>query len=343
MSSPSRAAGESASRPCTLKLVEVIEHPMRADATLCVALLMALVAGALMLTMRGSLIGRHLVAVYCQSTDAGRQRCEAPVLVGLMPNSTVSWSVKASTGLTLNASSWTTHEVQTALDLRHCSLRRFTQAEAQQCLAGRPIVAIGDSLTRYQYLSLVNFLDTGVWRDTASTTRSRNLTYLHAGHHDYGPYYAGKCGRCRCVNTLDALFLMRFFSCVAALSGPQYFGDRMSCDCYRTRTKFIAENHFYKGSCGVSASFYYYSGARLDEQDWPLSVVRAFFQAFLTTKLCAWNAGYPKPPMIEQLQGHFGFPPFSNKTQCTPGECNAPADWSMSLEEALQRVRVCCM
>ena len=40
-----------------------------------------------------------------------------------------------------------------------CRLKRYTAQEASQCLAGKSVLFIGDSLTRYQYLSLVYFLE----------------------------------------------------------------------------------------------------------------------------------------------------------------------------------------
>lgn len=49
------------------------------------------------------------------------------------------------------------------LSVRGCSLRRMGHAEAKQCLAGKRLVFIGDSVTRYQYLTLLHFLDRGRW------------------------------------------------------------------------------------------------------------------------------------------------------------------------------------
>jgi GDSL/SGNH-like Acyl-Esterase family found in Pmr5 and Cas1p len=48
---------------------------------------------------------------------------------------------------------------------RTCSLRRFEgdQAGALSLLKGKHLVLVGDSITRYQYLSLVTLLETGIY------------------------------------------------------------------------------------------------------------------------------------------------------------------------------------
>jgi GDSL/SGNH-like Acyl-Esterase family found in Pmr5 and Cas1p len=50
-------------------------------------------------------------------------------------------------------------------DSRNCSLRRFEgdQAGALSLLKGKHLVLVGDSITRYQYLSLVTLLETGIY------------------------------------------------------------------------------------------------------------------------------------------------------------------------------------
>ena len=54
------------------------------------------------------------------------------------------------------------------LRVRGLALHRFSSAEAAQCLAAanHSLVFVGDSVTRYQYISLVKFLDDGTWPDT---------------------------------------------------------------------------------------------------------------------------------------------------------------------------------
>jgi hypothetical protein len=48
-------------------------------------------------------------------------------------------------------------------DLDRCRLKRFTHAEALSCLKNKPMVWIGDSITRYQYMAMAFFLHFGRW------------------------------------------------------------------------------------------------------------------------------------------------------------------------------------
>lgn len=47
--------------------------------------------------------------------------------------------------------------------------------------------------------------------------------------------------------------------------------------------------------------------------------------------------GFPLKP----LTGLWGFPPFSNATQCAPGECGADPDWELPLDEGIAKVSSC--
>ena len=60
-----------------------------------------------------------------------------------------------------------------------CQLKRYTSQEAKQCLAGKKLLFIGDSLTRYTYLSLAYFLEHDKWLDPFNryqTCKIRNLS-----------------------------------------------------------------------------------------------------------------------------------------------------------------------
>ena len=50
-----------------------------------------------------------------------------------------------------------------AFSLDGCVLRSPAHADVRRCLASRPLLFLGTSVTRYQYLSLVHFLERGEW------------------------------------------------------------------------------------------------------------------------------------------------------------------------------------
>ncbi len=58
-------------------------------------------------------------------------------------------------------------------ELETCVLKRFTAEEARVCLSDRPMLFVGDSVMRYQYVSLVYFLHTGEWPARRDGMRER--------------------------------------------------------------------------------------------------------------------------------------------------------------------------
>ena len=50
-------------------------------------------------------------------------------------------------------------------NLRRCELHDFSAVEARECLRNTHVQFIGDSLTRYQYLSFVHLLENGSYAD----------------------------------------------------------------------------------------------------------------------------------------------------------------------------------
>jgi hypothetical protein len=112
---------------------------------------------------------------------------------GLQANSSVAWQVLATTQLAPNGSAWETAAARTRLELRHCALRRFTPAEARKCLAGRPLVVIGDSLSRYQYMSLIYFLEFGAYPNSSpDTAQLPSVVYQPHGSKNMNAYYNGE-------------------------------------------------------------------------------------------------------------------------------------------------------
>lgn len=90
--------------------------------------------------------------------------CTPDDLQGLLANGSVHWRSppppRRQAGLWRAPALPSTHP---QLYLDRCSLRRFTAPEARRCLAAKPLIMIGDSVTRYQFLSLITWLDSGRW------------------------------------------------------------------------------------------------------------------------------------------------------------------------------------
>jgi hypothetical protein len=53
-----------------------------------------------------------------------------------------------------------------------CGIKRFHHADTVSCLRNKHVLFVGDSLTRYQYLSLVLFLEFGRWPEQMGGNRS---------------------------------------------------------------------------------------------------------------------------------------------------------------------------
>lgn len=121
--------------------------PTHINANLCKALIAGLVVGALAVASP-----RFLPSSWQLAVPSPLAPCKLEHLSGLLPHQSVAWRAAAQPPALFPQ-----------LALRQCSLRRITHREALDCLAGRPLVLIGDSVMRYQYLSLAHFLDHGDW------------------------------------------------------------------------------------------------------------------------------------------------------------------------------------
>lgn len=86
--------------------------------------------------------------------------CNLTLLSGLLPEGSAIWSSASASSQEDPPPSFLNTP---RLSLRHCTLRRFTAPQATACLAHRPIVFIGDSLSRYSFLALASFLHNGRW------------------------------------------------------------------------------------------------------------------------------------------------------------------------------------
>jgi hypothetical protein len=111
------------------------------------------------------------------------------------------------------------------------SNKRYTAEEARKCLSGHSLMFMGDSLTRYQYMSLAQFIHTGMFPNGSQRVEpdvlSRNVCIEDTfnGWQDY------------------------LLSTNKMLSTPENVQNYEICDCYRppvTNASLICDNRFYK-------------------------------------------------------------------------------------------------
>lgn len=168
---------------------------------------------------------------HISTTDA--QACNSTLLSGLFNLSQVVWEEQQRIGF--SDGQWVRGTDQPELQLLSCKMHRFSATEARACLAQRPLILLGDSVTRYQYLSLSHFLEFG---DFPGTNSNKSL---HPGITDlllkYGDF-------------------VRFFQ-----SSTAVFDGRMQCYCWPGVDRSNAREHrFYKSAEGASAVFYWMPG-----------------------------------------------------------------------------------
>lgn len=101
-----------------------------------------------------------------------------------------------------------------------CLLRRLTAAEARQCLSNSTLTFVGDSLSRYQYLSLAHFLVHGRFIQRYAGDNTSSLTNEHTWPSWPVFYSAG------------SQLLHLNSSTVTSIE---------SCDCYRVPDELIRE------------------------------------------------------------------------------------------------------
>jgi hypothetical protein len=110
-----------------------------------------------------------------------------------------------------------------------CNTDDLSWANVSQCLKGKHILLLGDSITRYQYYNLINFLDGGEWHPRVSPAAE----HARGWRNGFNGLYAGVARR---------------------------LGGREICDCGR-RPGLALENHFYYNpALGVRVSFLWRPG-----------------------------------------------------------------------------------
>lgn len=136
-------------------------------------------------------------------------------------------------------------------DLHGCELHRYTSSEAKRCLAGKHLVLVGDSLMRYQYLSLVHLLHKGNYPDPGLPLRQ-----FRKG--DEFPNVCQEKDYEDLHGWLDRANLSRLSGWPAfMIHTSQYFDGHERCDCFRSTIEDTVENRYFKDpSSGIALSYF---------------------------------------------------------------------------------------
>jgi hypothetical protein len=114
-----------------------------------------------------------------------------------------------------------------------CRLKRYTAQEANTCLANKHVSMIGDSITRYQYLSLAYLLEHGQFPPRFARTPSKNAACHHVDEHGY-PACSPSNEPNICVesdwNGWDA-----YYSSLCGSTDGGILNGRMECHSYRVK------------------------------------------------------------------------------------------------------------
>ena len=118
-------------------------------------------------------------------------------------------------------------------DLTHCELRRPTLCQAQHCLSSQSLLFIGDSLTRYMYLSLIYFLSHGEWPDKLGGVANKPSPVVEPQHASWTDFYR---------------------------SSLATYGGRENCSCFRSNNGSVTteRRHFYDHIVDITVRFFYY-------------------------------------------------------------------------------------
>mmetsp|Transcript_8613 Transcript_8613/g.16310 ORF Transcript_8613/g.16310 Transcript_8613/m.16310 type:complete len:256 (+) Transcript_8613:1109-1876(+) len=192
----------------------------------------------------------------------------------------------------------------------------MTHEQAIQVLSNKSLVFVGDSVTRYQHISLVMFIHHELWP-------SNEETYL--GHPN--PVFANLWSR---SNQDEEEKWINYYEGTNSL-----LDERETCDCYRRRirpsanlTAKEAENRRRTASVDV------HKKEQQRSQSWALTSEN---RMYLNKELNLRVSYFQDYGSILQPRGHMTF--LDRGKLCTPGKCNLPFLFVYRLHEFLLNIR----
>jgi hypothetical protein len=133
-----------------------------------------------------------------------------------------------------------------------CTLKRYTAADARQCLAGKHISFVGDSLSRYQFLSLAYFIDKGSYPPRfPRPTTAAGCTHIDERNQSQcsRPEEPNICMERDWNKKYRSEAWNKFFSVIGGSDDGGMFDGRMECNSVRSG-KHGAENELYASKPG---------------------------------------------------------------------------------------------
>ena len=193
----------------------------------------------------------------------------------------------------LDRGEWHLSKVGLTFELARCRLKRPSASRARACLKDRHLMLIGDSVSRYMYLTLAMFLSTGEWETDETLADGSQGSICHERSFGVG---RGK---------KPAMYRAHWRTYYSETNRRIRGNGSEVCDCYRDRC------------CGDSASemtenrYTYVAGGRLTFIN-QMSSPSWHIHGHVTPAAASWEAA-------------------SASLDCTPGACNATSRWSEDL------------
>ena len=147
----------------------------------------------------------------------------------------------------------------------NCRLHKYTASQARQCLAHQHVYFTGDSLTRYQYLSLAHFLHTGAYPPRFGVGRQRRKQQTTCSHFDTATQQTTCAVRPNIV--MEGDFLRNewgadawewYHAVVGGWTDGSTWDGQMECNCARSTRKQCNGGKAAPGDCLVENLLYYY-------------------------------------------------------------------------------------
>ncbi len=209
-------------------------------------------------------------------------------------------------------------------------LQAFDQAaEAHACLRNKSIVLVGDSLTRYQYLNLVQFLENGQWWNPdpqlecefqwGGGERSSSWPLFYNVGRFLGNWAKHPDGMIH-----SSFFLPLFPSPPHHVQGTNArFNGREVCDCYREepagRKGNIENRYYYNEEVDVWVSFFQWFNADTGHLGHDLAWLNVALPPSRRRRAAGLRGGKNKQQQAGRPRGQTG---------CAPGACDMPSHWA---------------